>query len=340
MKNCWLPYYHIEIIPQLKLRPCCRYGTDWLTSINDFYSKDRTEFEGKNLSKNCETCNLSNSYKDVKIKHFKSVGLQEPTKPDLISLTIFLDNVCSNSCLMCNKDASTTVGYLLNNQVKKSFDLDSIDNQLKTLKYISILGGEPLQSPNLKKFCQKLNKSNLKQVNILTSCAKPTQGNIEALEALETKINFRISIDGPQDLNQWIRGYKYKDWIETFEKLQRIGTINWQVTLGSYNVFALPECFNYLETLLPNKNILPSIVYYPDECHIKQLPPEYKIKIKNKLLKYSAKFNQIDITKTALELLNLESTLDWTICKEYINRLPKLRGESLTIDYFLDNFNA
>lgn len=322
----------------LKAQPCCKYRNDWLPSIEDFYKIDRTEFEGENLSKYCQPCNISNSYKDIKIIQFKKMGFIEPLKPDLKSLTIFLDNVCSNSCLMCTEDHSTTIGYLRKKQVKKSFDLDSIDSQLESLEYITILGGEPLQSPNLNKFCQKLKKSNLKHVNILTSCAKPTQGNIEVLKSLETNLNFRISIDGPQELNQWIRGYKYKDWIETFEKISKIGTINWQITAGNYNIFALPECLDYLETLSSYKSVLPSIINWPEQCHIRQLPDKEKIIIQDKLSQYSTKFNQRDIISVSLELLEMEASLDWNDCKEYINCLPKLRGESLDIDYFMNSY--
>jgi hypothetical protein len=239
---------------------------------------------------------------------------------------------------MCCSDYSTTYGYLIGNQIKKSYDLDNITVDLSKLKIISLYGGEPLQSPNLKKLCAKISTAKPQIVNIVTSCAKPKKGNLDALKSLNAKINFRISIDAPQDLNQWIRGYNIDDWLETFQELKSIGSINWQITIGNYNIFALPECLDYLESIMPDKDILPNMVFHPSECAVSQLPNYLKSIIREKLLNYKSQFNNQNVISTALELLDKDQTIEWNKCKEFINYIPNLRRSTNTIDYWLEKY--
>lgn len=337
-KNCWLPYYQAEISQDLKPKPCCKYKGDWINSLENYINVDRSEFDGVTLPLNCKVCEVDNSYKEIKKIHFKQRGLSEPIEPKLLSLTLYLDNVCSNSCLMCNSGNSTTIGYLLGNHFKNSFDLDTLDSNIHSLKWITIYGGEPLQSPNLIKLCDKLKISNVQHLNILTSLANPVKANLMALESLHIPINFRISIDGEQSLNEWIRGYNKKDWLSTFKIIQNLGTYNWQVTVGNYNIFALPECLDYLEILAPKRDVLPSIVNWPEECSAKELPFEIKEQINNKLLNYRSLPNNRHIINTALEQLNQNQNLDFDQCKNYINKLPKLRGSSKDFDFWLQHY--
>lgn len=334
-----MPYYHAELRSDMSIRPCCQYSTTWIDSLDAYNNVDRTDFEQPILPKACDPCNIKNSYKQIKILEFLKLGLRTPVQPQLSSINLFLDNVCSNSCLMCSASNSTTIGSLLKAQVKTSFNLDTIDLHLESLRWITLLGGEPLQSSNLSNLCAKLKRAKkLEHVNIITSLAKPTKGNIQALSQLDVPLNFRVSIDGDHELNTWIRGYKEKDWLETYSKIERLGTISWQITLGSYNVFALPECLQYIETLKADVNILPCIVYDPQECCIKQLDSDLKNKTKIKLDRYKKTIYNYRLINTALELLKMDSTIDWNECKKYINRIPFLRNESKDIDYFIKKY--
>ena len=338
MKNCWLPYYHAEIDSSGKVKPCCKYNSFWIDNLKDYNLVNRSEFEKKELSIFCQSCNIKNSYRNIKMDAMKRHGLPEPGSPKLLSLNITLDNVCSNSCLMCNKDNSTTIGYLLKDQVKREWSLDYLDEHLPNLQWISILGGEPLQSPRLPVLCEKLKKHNVKEINIITSLANIKKSNVDALMSVGVPINFRISIDGPQDLNEWIRGYKQDSWIKNFNIVKNCGTINWQITLGNYNVFALPECLDYIETLMPRKNVLPCIVENPKQCAVAEIPQYIKDKIKIKLEKYNAMPNNYQIINTAIELLNSTNSLKWEECKIEIEKLPFLRGETLDLNYFIKKY--
>ena len=334
-----MPYYHVEVHSDLTLKPCCKFTDPWLESLTDYDNVDRSEFDDNILSDRCNPCSIKNSYKEVKILEFRRKGLLEPTGPKLQSINLFLDNVCSNSCLMCNANNSTTIGYLLDNQIKTNFKFETLESHLKSLRWVSIYGGEPLQSPNLIKLCNLLQQSEkLEHLNIITSLAKPLKGNLQALKDLHIPVNFRISIDGEQELNSWIRGYKEKDWIDTFNSVKLIGSINWQITLGGYNIFGLTKCLDYVQSLVPNTDILPCIVNTPIECGINQLPDNLKKVIKQDIINYSPNYYTNSILKTALELLDQQPTLDWEQCKKYINRLPSLRKELNNFDYFIKKY--
>ena len=164
------------------------------------------------------------------------------------------------------------------------------------------------------------------------------KNNIDALLSIGVPVNFRISIDGPQDLNEWIRGYKQRDWIKNFNIIKNCGTVNWQITLGNYNIFALPECLDYVETLMPRKNVLPCIVENPRQCSVAEIPEHIKDKIRTKLQNYSTMPNNYRIVNTAIELLNSNNSLNWEECKIEIEKLPLLRGENLNLDYFIKKY--
>ena len=337
MKNCWLPYYHAEI-DGLRIRPCCKYEADWLSDLNSYSNADRSEFETVELSKNCSPCTIENSYKKIKTREFLTMGLGSPKEPRLLSINLVLDNICSNTCLMCEPAYSSAIGFLLKKQTKVQFNLDTLDTHLDTIRHISILGGEPLQSPNLVKLCEKLKESKLDSVNILTSLNTCKKDNINALLSLNTRLNFRVSIDGPHDLNEWIRGCDKDYWLRSLEEIQKIGTVNWQVTLGNYNIFALTECLDYLEQTIPNQNVLPSIVYSPKQCAVAELPDIIKEQTRIKISSYKTKPNNTYIVRTALELLSSAPSLDWNHCKSHIERLPRLRGETVGIEHFIEKY--
>jgi hypothetical protein len=338
MKNCWLPYYHVEFASSGDIKPCCKYNGSWINSLTEYQQKDRSEFETLELSKNCQECNVENSYRNIKIEMMKNLGFQEPVVPKLLSVNFFLDNVCSNSCLMCNETNSSTIGFLLKNQFKNKSNLDSLDEHLSSIQFIKILGGEPLQSPRLAILCEKLKKTSIKSINLVTSISKVKKANLEALKSVGVPISFRISLDGPADLHDWIRGSDRNDILKNFELVKQVGAITWIVSIGNYNIFALPECLDYIETLSPNKNVLPNIVNYPEECKVSHLPEEIKFKAKEKLLKYSRIPTNNYAVKTALELLDNTSTLDWAQCLKKIEHLPNLRKETNNLNYFIEKY--
>lgn len=338
MKSCWLPYYHADIQANGIVTPCCKYEGKWASNIQDHFAVDRSVFETDKLPVGCKSCEMQNSYREIKTKEYKKLFWLEPIKPKLKTLNVSLDNICSSSCIMCHEEVSTTYGHLTGKFVEKTWDIDSLDEHLDSVVSISILGGEPLQTPKLQSFCSKLKGKSIKQINVLTGLSKIKKRNIDALVDTGIPLNFRVSIDAPWGLNEWIRGCDYNDWLSNLELVRRAGTVNWQVTLGAYNIFALAECLDYLETLIPGRNILPSIVYEPQQCQVKQLPASVKEIVKNKLQRYSLTDYNKDIIATALELLTGTATMPWKDCVASMENIPQLRGNFKTLESFIEYF--
>jgi hypothetical protein len=103
-------------------------------------------------------------------------------------------------------------------------------------------------------------------------------------------------------------------------------------------VFALPECLDYIETLVSNKHIQPSPIIWPESHAIKQLPDAIKEQVKAKLTSYSASSNAREIVATALTLLEDTQTIDWEECVTAIEHIPKLRGSTQSLDYFIKRY--
>ena len=134
--------------------------------------------------------------------------------------------------------------------------------------------------------CDKLKQSNIKTISIATGLSRIKQQNLTALEALGVPLFFRVSIDAPWHLNEWIRGCTKRDWLYGFDQISK-HPLGWQITLGSYNVFALPELLDYIETLKPNGHIQPSPILDPESHSVRQLPVEIKEQVFNALTKSS-----------------------------------------------------
>ena len=341
MVNCWLPYYHAEIFTDGSVRPCCKYNKNWVDSIDQYNAKDRSEFETTELPTACTACDVGVdefSYRKHRTIDFKRRNWSEPTSPSLRNLNLSLDNICSSSCVQCDAHHSTTIGYLLGNQIKFNWDLDQLDSILPTVEYLTISGGEPLQSPRLIELCKKLKNYNIKEISIPSGLANIKNQNIEALVDLGVPIRCRVSIDAPWKLNEWIRGCEQSDWENNFKQVNNWFSIAWQVTVGSYNVFALPECLDYIETLTLFKHIQPSPIITPESHAVKQLPQELKDKIITKLLNYKPKHNAVEIVKTALALLDAPATLDWNYCISKIETLPKLRNNNSSLSKLIEHY--
>ena len=341
MINCWLPYYHAEILADGSVRPCCKYPNNWIDSIDQYNIKDRSEFETPVLAPACKACDVGSnefSYKKHRTIDFKKRNWTEPTKPNLRNLNISLDNTCSSSCIQCNPYNSTKIGSLLGNQIKQSWDLNKLDTVLPTVECLTISGGEPLQSHRLIELCNKLKNYNIKEIGIPSGLSKIRSLNINALKDLGIPVKCRVSIDAPWGLNEWIRGCEESDWLANFEKVSNQFNIAWQITIGAYNVFSLPECLDYIETLSKHKHIQPSPVIRPETHSVKQLPQELKDKIKNKLLNYKPSFNAVEIIKTSLALLEEPSTLNWDHCVSKMETLPKLRNNNIPLLEFIEHY--
>lgn len=336
-KNCWLPYYHADVSNKGITKPCCKIiSPKWSTNFEEYQTIDRSEFESETLPISCNACNvgpLDYSYNKQRMIFWDKMKWPDPEKVSIKSLNINLDNVCASSCIMCSSEHSTTIAALRGENKKIILDVDSITPYLDNLELLHISGGEPLQSPNLVKFCEKLKHTNIKSISICSGLSsKILTKNLDALCNLNIPIYCRVSIDAPWPLNSWIRGLKQSDWEQNLSIVKSRGMeIGWTITIGAYNVFAIPELLDYLENLYPNKHIACSPIINPNSHSAKQLPLDYKLKIISKLEKQK----QTEIINTSISLLNKENDMNWDDCKRIMEQLPILRKEPYNLEHFI-----
>ncbi len=351
-------------------------------SLDGFYSKETEEwrkqnFESGELSNECISCKgpadsfSYNRYsRDLLENQLSSI---EPVKAELRKIILGLDNVCASSCVMCGPHFSSTIANLLNQnkiqnvtfmtlntqgeivhttpgekfEITNQLNLDQLDQYLDTLEVIQIFGGEPLLSPNLPKLIEKLKMApRLNRVSFTTGLLKIKESNLKLLKSLDNvKLTCNISLDGPLDLHEWSRGISPTEFIEKYNLVKRYVYIAGFVsTIGAYNVFALPEIIDLINTLWKKPNppdIVSAAITNPVLLAVRQLPIDVKHKVKTKLQTYletSCPANAVELITTGINLCDMEQTAEWSSCIEYMHILPHLRGNVETFDFWLEKY--
>lgn len=380
MKNkplCWVPYYSIEINPYGGARPCCKYigkspyGDNY---IEDFFSEETNKwreehFEQGQLLEGCKACQVPDntySFKRFSEKVYRtSYRWKEPTENQLRKITIALDNVCASSCLMCGSHFSTTIGNLLKSAdiktyhrfveiskehpINSSTNFNSLENRISDLEVVHLYGGEPLISPSFRKFIDIVSQSSkLRLLTMSTGLKQIKESNLEFIveKISKEKISATVSLDAPLDLNHWIRGIDETEYLKNFSLLsQYIRPSGFQTTIGSYNVFALPECLDTIKSVWQGDGyplMMSSPIIAPEELRPCQLPQELKDRIIKKLKSYiqsgNCPYYGTNLINTGIELLSQKATRDWEECLEYMHTLPRLRGQTETFDYWINKY--
>ena len=130
---------------------------------------------------------------------------------------------------------------------------------------ITLWGGEPLVYPEFKAIVEYL-KANQFQSSLITN------GVLIDRFADLIRDNFKtvyISIDGPREIHDRIRGYGVFDKVAANVKLLKGGTagIIFMTVISPDNVDVMPEIPHMLEKLEPDKIILQKLIYLsPAEC--------------------------------------------------------------------------
>jgi hypothetical protein len=368
---CWVPYYTAELT-HVTTKPCCKFNfSDNLPypDLRDFNSekanKWRTDsFMGDELLNQCRACKVPDSIYSYERQNritFQRDGWTEPTKPELRKLIIGMDNICASSCIQCGPHFSTTIGKLADAQPKhiverikleqhgtQQIDLAQLDGQIGALEVLHLFGGEPLFSPALIpliKMCQA-QSPRLRRISLSTGLTRIKESHVALLDQLGIEIHVNVSLDGPMELNSWIRGITPEEFKSSWNMLLRYPNITitgFQTTIASYNVFALPEYIDFVYELWTSTSgrfvrrakepyIMSTIILSPEVLSPKQLPPEYKQRCQDKLKQTqltSPKCTQ-EFLKTALYSLDQESTCDWNASLNRLNAYPSWRGNSDT----------
>lgn len=154
------------------------------------------------------------------------------------SLNLMVTNKCNGACNMCNIWKSKKNSDLNLESLKKFLTLP----ELSELEDLSISGGEPMLKNDIYDFSRYLiqNLPSLKTFFINTNGLLPER-TMELAKILKEetklfnsnlKIYFSVSVEGPKEIHETIRGRSYDLSIKTISLLKSLSSKNFEVIIS------------------------------------------------------------------------------------------------------------
>lgn len=343
---CKAPFLGVTIDPSGWIQLCCatnnrQYFNKKITDIDDlndfflssFYDKIRSDMKSQGLGsiKQCESCWGSLNGEWTEADNYNMKEYSEPLKIRYLEVTT--SNICNQTCVTCSSYFSSKWRKIEPYFGRESFpsfylDNDSIDKILKVLPdlhYLQIKGGEPFADKNNLKILKELAKVNPECRVIITSNFQHIPDKwYEVLSHLKN-IQAAASIDGINEIYDWIRGGKFQDTLETMEKFYRItnAPIVINVCVSIYNLFTLHDIKNYFE----NKEYVSCIIFN----NIVHYPKHLSISILKKSDIISA-VGVMDESFKNIRLIECDSPVDPRLSKgfmDHTNIMNNLRGSNI-----------
>jgi len=238
---CILPWTHLCVRPDEKIKPCCRYQiTEDVIDVN----LDKIKAQGieamntpylKNLRQDmlagkqrpeCRKCYLQEKNKKF-FKNRRSLRIRSnedfskflkdsytDSFDQIRYIEMSIDNICNLQCRMCDSKFSSKLqarDKFLNDTVHKKLEptFDKFDNlDLSGLVYIKLLGGEPFISPNFLKFLDYIEqRSNPNEIHLeiaTNGTSIPNESIVEKLNKYKM-LEINVSLDTYDKSNDYQR---------------------------------------------------------------------------------------------------------------------------------------
>lgn len=368
---CSLPWLHAEINLQNNLiRPCCKFEGSLGTVQEEFavtwYNKKftdlRSNMQAGKIIDECSACHVPKnvfSYKKWKnntYRNMMSIDVDTPIMPKVFHFG--LKNICNLACRMCDPRASSKLHQLTSKSeiLKKYFPFQVTDNNFNienlrgsfaNAEHVTFAGGEPLIDEDclslIKIIKQESNK--IRSVNFSTNMTRLNHELLKELSEMKGKIMLSVSIDGPPNIQEYIR-HKC-NWNDILNNLQYIRknypniilAIN--TTVSILNIGHITESldmFHKLENTLSIKihHLMISPVIDKTFLHPSILPSYTKELYLDKLLKYNNACTipeSKDLIPTAIKMLNETPNSTMQEFDEYISEFDRLAGTDYKLIY-------
>ena len=195
---CWLPKNHDleqirhDLVNNVKSPDCAKC---WRAEANGQQSR-RTQ---QNM--------LADTLYNLSIENIQSMCERDGYDPTIYQITT--SNVCNGACIMCGPTDSSKWQSLLKQYDKR--EIDNIDINFDTAKYVELLGGEPLLEQKNIEILKKLNRNCI--VSFITNGSIDIKQELIDLLSEFKKIIICMSIDGVGPV------YEYQRWPLTWNKL-------------------------------------------------------------------------------------------------------------------------
>lgn len=304
--RCMVPDTGITINPIGEIVLCCAGDHVAISHIKDvdnlsdffngpLYEKLRKDFKEGNFPEQCDVCKVH--WEAGRIARFDSYNrFNFPTYEEDITLTnipirfleITTSNICNQMCVTCSGKYSSKwapyeqmaieSGLHWRNENHKfhtemykmtDADVDKVLEIVPNLQHLTIKGGEPFADPNNIKILQKLADTNPKcRVEICTNFQLVTNTVIELLHKIE-EVHIQASIDGINELYNWIRGGNFKKTVNNINRYHKYAGRKVVIvsTVSIYNWMHLPELIDYWKNIDGVDRIsMANMVTFPKYC--------------------------------------------------------------------------
>ena len=326
-KYCSLLWKHISNEPFGHVRTCCiarervtdSEGEEYTlgeTSIreifhSEYYKQIRQAIRDGERPKNCDACwrdedngvkskrQIYNEYAEYRYPEINYA--EEPDMPE--DLQIILSTTCNLKCRTCNPNYSSkwvkeakdrklpyiqeTVKIGMNDKHSKFWT--EMNNWLPSIRYLEVMGGDPLYMKEFRKFADKLIDDGVSKEMEITFSTNGTTVNRPFIENMLNNfksVGFNVSIDAAaQKRFDYLR--HGADWHEVSNNLDwfhelvvdRGISIGITITITALNVMYLAELHKIFAERWPNFLLFHNIANFPTWFNPNVFPEECKPEI-------------------------------------------------------------
>lgn len=310
---CSAFWHHTNIRGDDRVFPCCRFKTPtafFTDKIVDILaSKEYTALREQSAAgiplDGCSKC-----YHEERLgKESLRQQFNKEYTTDTVALEyleIGFDNICNLTCDGCFDEFSSAWAKKNNPTIPKR-ELITRTKDIKTVpdttRKIMFLGGEPLMTTRHRKLLSSVKNKHLVSVSYNTNGTfLLDKETIELLDDFK-RVDFIVSIDGFDSLNDRVRsGSKWNDIMQFIESVEELDfDISVHTTIHKNNWFGLEDLQKFI-----NRMHLPwttNVLTYPAELDIITLDTQDKQELKDML-------ENLEVPNTQYILQHLEATND------------------------------
>lgn len=251
---CKAPYSGLTVNPTLDIVQCC-VDQWWLdgkppnlrdVNLKDYFYNSQEMIDRREQflkpHDQVERCKICSQQWKAGEEHIVADFYNQRNPEDVAKfrfLEVTTSNTCNQACVMCFPNFSTKLAKIWRAKQKEdpefvqehlgktyseqelspSFmvdeDLEKIYEVLPGLTTLFLKGGEPFADKNNLKILRRANKETV--IDIISNGSSIPDEFIKELKRFD-EVHIGFSIDGTDDIFEWIRGSKYKKSIDNMER--------------------------------------------------------------------------------------------------------------------------
>ena len=370
---CSLPWILAEIQLHTDLvAACCKYegnlGSLKTTEFpvlwyNKNYENLRTDMIAGVTVDECKECHMSTeifSYKDKKNKDYRPlmtrVDASNPSLPKVFH--IGLKNVCNLACRMCNPNQSSKLDQFISKSpdLKKfyavltadnSVDPESLAGSFSEAIYVTFVGGEPMVDTDCLEILRLIKEESkkLREIIFVTNLTRLNHEILDIVYAMNIDVILAVSIDGPPDLQEYIR--HFSKWEQIYDNMKYVRSkyprikFGFNSTISTMNVGYVSDTIKFLHDLEADLNVRfkycnTSVVLDKEFLFPANIPEEIKSLYLEKLNNYSGPLSipgTAQLLASAKGLLKEQPKKDFEQFINFISEFDKRAGTDYKIVY-------